>query len=514
VYTSDNFSRRASVLLFSAFILLILLNIINRILVLEKFGFIYSDADQVMMWIGSSDFHNLEFYEPAYYGQNYNTMLEALLAAPFFKCAAPYFILPIVTSALALLPYFLLAIVYYCKQLKVQALFALAIPLMLPLEYDFITTMPRGFVTGLFFAVIACLFVYYPNNKWRFFFFSFLSLTALALNPNAVLLLLPCGLLFLTENYKNKSFYIQSVLGALFGAIYPFYMSYFYAHHPNYVVHELWHLRYSLANLMVGLSDLNTFFGYVTPLFWSQYVFLLMIFIAVPIIFKIQKQRVWFVISAITIVSTMLTFGIGKIYDGDGSIFLPHSRMYLAIPFMIILWVSFMRIKSWKLPALLIIGISCYSFTHRTIVMDDVVEHAIIPSKDPRLTVYNVQTSMADCKRIHELDQQYGVERIIVANHWSDKFITYGCPSCNTAIPLTLTPSNDRRTWRLLQEKDKVYKTILLIDESGKIEKEAVAPGQKVVELQSLGNHTFLLQNNSLTILQLIKRLNIELRHL
>jgi len=49
---------------------------------------------------------------------------------------------------------------------------------------------------------------------------------------------------------------------------------------------------------------------------------------------------------------------------------------------------------------------------------------------------------------------------------------------------------------------------------SDKIEKEALAPGKKAVELQSLGNHTFLLQNNSLTILQLIKRLNIELRHI
>lgn len=481
---------------------------------LQKFGFVYSDADQVMMWIGSSDFHNLEFYEPAYYGQNYNTMLEALLAAPFFKYAAPYYILPIVTSILAILPYFILSIVYYHKQLKVQALFALAMPLLLPLENDFITTMPRGFVTGLFFAANACVFIYYPNNKWRFFLFSFLSLTALALNPNAVLLLLPCGLLLLAENYKNKLFYIHSIIGALLGAIYPFYMSYFYTHHPNYVVHELWHIRFLFDNLMVGLSDLNTFFGNVTPLFWGQYIFLILLFIIIPIIFKIQKQQVWFIISIITVISTMLTFGIGKIYDGDGSIFLPHSRMYLAVPFMFILWFSFMRIKNWKFLAFIIVGIACCSFTHRTIVMDDVVEHAVIPSVYPRLTVYNVEASMTDCQRIHELDKKYHVERIIVARHWADKYLSYGCPSCNTEIPLTLTPSNDRRTWRLLQEKDKVYKTILLIDESDKIEKEAVAPGKKPVELQSLGNHTFLLQNNSLTILELIKRLNIELRHL
>jgi len=514
VHTTNHFSKKANLFLLSAFIILVLLNIINRIIVLEKFSFLYSDADQVMMWIGSYDFHKLEFYEPAYYGQNYNTMLEALLAAPFFGYASPAYILPIVSSILAFFPYLVISIVYYRKQLKVQALFALAIPLILPLEYDFITSMPRGFVTGLFIAVFACMLVYYPNSKWRFFLFSFLSLTALTLNPNAVLLLLPCGLFLLSENYKNKIFYIHSIAGALVGAIYPFYMSYFYTHHPNYVVHELWHLRFSLDNLLVGLSDLNIFFGHVTPLFWNHYIFLILLFIIIPIIFKIQKQQLWFNISVITIIFTMLTFGIGKIYDGDSSIFLPHSRMYLAIPFMIILWVSFMRIKNWKVPAFIIVGIACCSFVHRTTIIEDVVERAVIPSKYPRLTVYNVEASTTDCKRIYELDQKYNVDRIIVASHWADKFLSYACPSCNTDFPLTLTPSNDRRTWRLLQEKDKVYKTILLIDESDKIEKEALAPGKKAVELQSLGNHTFLLQNNSLTILQLIKRLNIELRHI
>lgn len=511
MYTTNNFSKKANIILGIAFILLLLLNFLNRVLVLQKFAFIYSDADQVMMWIGSYDFHKLEFYEPAYYGQDYNTMLEALLAAPFFGWASPVYILPIVTSVLALLPYVLLAIVYYRKQLKIQALFALAIPLMLPPEYDFITSMPRGFVTGLFFAVLASLFIYFESSKWRFFFFALFSLTAFTLNPNVILLLLPCGLFLLSENYRNKSFYVQSAIGATVGAIYPIYISYFYKHHANYVVHQLWHIKYSLYNLSVGFSDLNSFFGYITPIFWNQYIFLLLIFIAVPLIFKIQKKQVWFIISILSIVATMLTFGIGKIYDGDSSVFLPYARMYLAVPFMIILWVSFMEIKKWKIPAFVIIGIACCSFMHRAITMDDAVEHAMIPAKNPLLTVYTIEKSTEDCMRIHELVKKFDVNLIIVASHWADKFISYGCTSCNTDIPLTLTPSNDRRTWRLIQEKDKVYKTLLLIDETQKIKKEALS-GKKTISLTELGNSTFLLQNNSLSTVDLIKRLKIELR--
>ncbi|HET6227627.1 MAG TPA: hypothetical protein VFF27_15195 [Bacteroidia bacterium] len=485
---------------------------INRIIVLEKFGFEYTDADQVMMWIGTSDFYKLEFYEPAYYGQDYNTMMEALLAAPFFKCVSPAYLLPIVSSILALLPYFIFAIVCYRKQLKVQALFILAMPLILPPEHDFITSMARGFVTGLFFSVLGSLYIYHQEKKWSFFFFSFLSITGLALNPNGILLTVPCGLFLLYENYKNKSFYIQATLGALLGAIYPLYISYFYRQYPNYLVHELWKLRFMVDNLMVGFSDLNNNFGGISPVFWYHSTVIILLFITIPVIFFIQKQRVWGFISIITIVFTMLTLGINKVYDGDGSVFLPCSRMYLAIPYVILLWTTFMRIEKWKLPVILTVGIACCSFIQKTITIDDAVEEAAIPPPHSLLTAYKVPVLNEMCERIKEQKNKFDVKLIIVARHWADKYISYGCTTCDTEIPLTLSPSNDRRTFRLIQEKDNVYSTILLIDENDLIEKEAGAPGKQPIKLVPLGNHLFLLQNNSLTVLQLIKRLKIELR--
>jgi len=464
------------------------------------------------MWIGSYDFYKLEFYEPAYYGQNYNTMLEALLAAPFFRFASPAYILPIVTSTLALFPYFILAIVCYRKQLKVQSLFIMAIPLLLPPEYDFITSMPRGFVTGIFFAVLASIYVYYQDKKWSFFLFAFFSVLGFALNPNGILYTLPCGLFLLYQNYKKKSFYIQSALGGALAAIYPLYISYFYQKYPNYLVHELWTLRFSFESLKMGLTNLSNHFGSIAPIYWYHSTMVILIFTAIPVIFLIQKKYSWTIISVITILLTLLTFGVNKIYDGDGSVFLPVSRMYLAIPFMIVLWVSFMEIKKWKIPVALLLVITCCSFMQRTIIIDDVVDTATIPPKNSLLTAYKMEPLEADCDRIYELVRRFDVNRIIVAHHWADKYLSYACPSCNTDIPLTLTPSNDRRTWRLLQEKDLVYKTILFIDETQQIKEEALVPGKKPIELIALGNNTFLLQNNSLTILELIKRLNIELR--
>ena len=41
------------------------------------------------MWNGARDFANGNFYEPRYYGQDYNTYMEALFAVPFMLIGFP-----------------------------------------------------------------------------------------------------------------------------------------------------------------------------------------------------------------------------------------------------------------------------------------------------------------------------------------------------------------------------------------------------------------------------------------
>lgn len=481
-------------------------------MVLEKFSFEYVDSDQVIMWAGVSDFSKGEFNEPAFYGQDYNTMFESLLAVPFFGCCSPAYSLPVISSILTLFPFFFFAFICYRKQLKIQALLILVSPLILPPEYDFITSMPRGFVTGIFFASMAAIAVYYPTKKLSYFFFALLSITGIAFNPNGVLITLPCAFFLFIENYKNKSFYIWSFLGALPAAVYPLYVQHFYKGHANYNYHPQWKLEFTVENLKHGLSTLDDSFGYISPLYWYHSEILIILLLAIPFIFLIQKKWIWLTVSSLCILFTIITLGINKVYDSDGSVFLPFVRMYLAVPIMIILFVSFIKMEKWKVPLLLIVCVSFFSFINRQITMDDAVKRTQIVTKPRVLSTMTVSDMEHDCEQMEELCKKFNVDLIIISHHWYDNFINFGYPALSSAIPLTISPSNERRTWRLLKIKDQLYKTVLIVDVSENVKAKALEPGKKPINIENVGLYMFLIQNNSLSTIQLLKRLDIEVR--
>src|SRR5580658_3392143 len=94
--------------------------LIDRLDILCRFGFQFTDNDQVVFWMGTRDYAHLVFHEPCLYGQNYNFMLESLLAAPFFRLGIPcQYLLPMVTSALAVAPYLALAFGFLKRDLLV-----------------------------------------------------------------------------------------------------------------------------------------------------------------------------------------------------------------------------------------------------------------------------------------------------------------------------------------------------------------------------------------------------------
>lgn len=63
------------------------------------------DQDQALLWQTALDYASGVFREPRFYGQDYNTALEALLSVPLVRCGVPvYFAVPIITAVLFLVP--------------------------------------------------------------------------------------------------------------------------------------------------------------------------------------------------------------------------------------------------------------------------------------------------------------------------------------------------------------------------------------------------------------------------
>ncbi|MBK8339964.1 MAG: hypothetical protein IPK99_08175 [Flavobacteriales bacterium] len=87
------------------------LGAIDRMRLLAVFGFTCTGIDDALMREMARDYGQGLFREPYMYGQNYNPMLEALVGAPFVRLFGhPWIVMPIVTSVLALIPYWSFAL--------------------------------------------------------------------------------------------------------------------------------------------------------------------------------------------------------------------------------------------------------------------------------------------------------------------------------------------------------------------------------------------------------------------
>ena len=165
---------------------LIALAALERAWLLLHFGFTHIGIDDALIQQVAIDYGNGFFREPFLYGQNYNPMLEALLAAPFIRLgAAPWIALPIITSLLALLPFWSLSLWCLLRQEALAAFAVAAIPLLLPVEWGLITSLPRGWVHGL--ALLAFVpWMHGIRHSWtRHALLGLTLMAALLCNPNA-----------------------------------------------------------------------------------------------------------------------------------------------------------------------------------------------------------------------------------------------------------------------------------------------------------------------------------------
>lgn len=129
---------------------LLLLGILDRSFLLFAFGFKYVGDDDGVIWSAAVNYGHGLFREPYFYGQDYAVMLEALVAAPFARSGIPLPILmPLVTSLLALAPFWSFAFWHRKHDRPLAAAIFLSMPVLLPVEYGLMTTVTRCFISGI-----------------------------------------------------------------------------------------------------------------------------------------------------------------------------------------------------------------------------------------------------------------------------------------------------------------------------------------------------------------------------
>jgi hypothetical protein len=488
------------------FFFLLCLILVLRIFVLTDFAFQYTDSDQVIMWHGLNDFSKGEFHEPRFYGQAYNSMMEALLAVPLYKLGvAPYKALPVITSILAIFPYLLISLLVFLKKSPKLALLILSIPLILPVSYSLITSLPRGFITGIFLSAFACAGIFYPRSNRAIFFSFFLAVLGYSLNANSVLLSAPCLAFLFLENVRNKKFYLYAATGIIAGFILHFFANYFYVTHPYYDTHS-YELGFSFKELTGALSNLDLYFNDVTPVFWKTGSFSLIVFIIPAFLFYRKKEYMKTLIVVLLPVFILLTLGVSKVHDGMGTIFYSYSRMYLAVPVALAFVLALLPGITNSRYIYLYLFLPVFFFGYQLNQLDEKIVSSVDPLEYKKVVATETKKVIEACTALKAVCDTHKVELVVIVYHDLYNFYTYAYPALN-AYPKTLAPAWERRTWRFFEDENKIYKTILLIDAE-----KTYADKFEFVEDLPADTSFHLIRKNNIRTMPLLSSLGIWVR--
>jgi hypothetical protein len=447
---------------------ILLLLFVDRLGLLCRFGVQYTDNDQVVFWMGARDYARGLFHEPCMYGQNYNYMLESLLAAPFVRLGFPcQSIFPMVTSALALAPYLALAFGWRKRNLPAACVF-LALPLLLPSEFGMLTTMSRGFVTGLCFLALFPLIDGIESQRARFLAAGMAGGLAVSMNPNATPAVAAMLLAMQLRDPRRAAVWIYPLLGALpFLALHEL-VSIYYANHPPMHGMSAGALAFHLDLWRDGWQNLDRHFAWLCPLCRPHGSFVLLLLLALAAV--LAWQRRWPEAGALlaSVAILLVALGLPKIHDGNASVGYAYSRMFLAAPLLVGIGFSFCAdLIDKRKPALVALLLLCVGAELFKIPALQATVMAETADGPPPIALRSVEEVQDNCVTIAALCQ--GDIELVVALpplHCSYADASFDCVAGEVLFPdypRTLIYGFDRRAWRTESELAAVSTNILFI---------------------------------------------------
>ncbi len=405
------------------FLLLLILLITDRLLSLYFFGFVYTDIDQAIFWCGALDYSQGLFYEPCFYGQAYNYMLESLLAVPLIWAKIPsHFSLPIATTLLAIFPFLVLGIMLFYRKQYGWALAIICAPIALPIEYNFLTTISRGFVQAHFFVPVLFLGLLDPNNKRNVAFLFLASGFAFVSNPNAIFIMVPIMIYVYTHHYGSLRFYLKSIF-VLPAFLLDYMAKDFYARHPERIRHKMWGLEPQWKTFVESFSRTDHF-EHTLPIFPNWGLLYLGLFLILLLICfrKHLKKEIWFFVSILALL--ILTFSIPKIQQvyNNAGIFYSKGRFFLFLPLTLLIG-SYLVFRQQVLPKQLKFGLLILTMIIMIWKNWDLGKKAGQVASASSFPVEKVKTLQERSLKIKEIALENNAEIVIHQNHNGYDFV-------------------------------------------------------------------------------------------
>jgi hypothetical protein len=428
--------------------------IADRCRTLAFFSFRYTDDDQTLMWYAAREFLAGRIHEPHFYGQSYNTMMEAALAAPLVGLGVPFHIaLPLVTVALSCLPFVLFS--YWLARAGDYWMPALVLlfPAALPLEYAMLSSMPRGWSPGPFLASVSIFLGMTAQSRRGWFAFGFLAIAAYWASPAALPLILPMGLCAFLRGIGDRRPLAWMVYGMALGALLHFASTTFYLLEPDYELHGPPTVGCRFQALLRGLGGLNRYLGPVSP-FRQGWLTLAALAVPSAVFLRLRKGSA---LVSVALALCVLVFALGTeaVRSAGETIFYHYGRAFLWVPLLIVIVWGLCEVeqRSWLgrpwaravIPVILLLSAAykhvCFNEDFQRLVgattyMVEGVQVALV-----------VQRS----RQIESLAGPAGADLVVFEEH--QKALAYACEALARGNLKTLLSAYERRTWRYREEQ-------------------------------------------------------------
>ncbi|MBI3518340.1 MAG: hypothetical protein HY062_03145 [Bacteroidetes bacterium] len=461
------------------------------------------DNDQPIMWLGAKHYSQGLFYEPRFYGQDYNSMLEALIAVPFIKLGLPvYYAVPIATHLIFLTPFLFTAIYLFLKEKKETAVFVLAVLLCMPVGYDMMNAIPRGFVTGVFFTSLFIVSLLNPNNYRFILINTWMAYVGYLINQNSVLVSAPFLFYIFLINYKDKNYYIYSVIGFLPALPIDYLLNHFYKIHPNYVFYPA-NNSFSFEFFKEAITHLDQRFAHISFFIEERSFLLLLIFMIIAIVFFKKNKKAFFSFLVFICVLIVSVFS-SKVSDGIVWPFYSYSRMYLGIPIAIYLLVS--TSVDFRKGIYVLIPVALLFHIYKEIHFKKEIAYHTQEKMWGHVHL-NKLTEILDALNLYKNKcKEQGVTDFVIINSvWHDDEINYAGPALYDDFPNTFKPSFERRTWRIEEEKKHVHEKFIIYIADYNFD-NLVKEKYKHIDITRLDDYgLFLITNNTLTTVDFVK---------
>lgn len=491
-------------------ILFLILLIADRVYSLVNFGFIYTDIDQTVLWNGLLDYSQGIFHEPFFYGQPYNYMLESLIAVPLYWFNIPvHMAMPVATSFLTLLPFVVLAYMFFKRQQHFWACLALSLPVLLPPEFNFLTSLSRGFVQAFLFIPVLFYPLFNPKNNlsttlpWPIAALCFIA------NPSSVILTAPILIYVWSFHYRSPLFYVKALLVVPILQL-DYLSKAFYTHHPERIVHPDATVGFSFETFLESLKSTDHF-EHLFPLISSWGILYLLLFAALAVIaFKMSmKREVLLTVASFAFI--LVTFAIPKVQERHDAadIFFTPSRLYLTLPLLLIICLFLIfknreNISRLSVPLLLLtLAFAIFKNINIEDRVNQILDGNIFP-------IPKNETLINRSNKLHEIVVQHNVDLMVHASMEGYEYIldTYAYnpiiyPKTKERVP-SVNLYGDRRTW--LYADTNPYSTILL--NGFNIDSELL----KIFDYTIIDKDCIVIKNNVLSIKKLFSKLNLEFK--